>query len=219
LVFANPILPPVNFARISTILLLGAAPYGILEAQSFAGVVRDSTTGSAAANLWVTLRPASEARVESEGRTDSLGRFTLPALHSLYRVTFSLPNGVRRSIDSVTAPAAGTPREFWLPVSAAEREHMYFDFQVDRVASPRRQVAPRYPSFVSTGRLEGDVLIQIAVDSTGVPAPGTFVVLRSPGPEFTSAVFAALQEWTFAPAMRKGRAVRQLVQIPFNFRQ
>ena len=101
----------------------------------------------------------------------------------------------------------------------AEREHMYFDFEVDRVAAPRRRVAARYPTSVSTGRPDGEVLIQIAVDSTGVPVPASFVVLRTPSPEFTSAVFAALQEWTFTPAMRKGHAVRQLVQIPFAFRQ
>jgi TonB family protein len=218
-VLGNFIPRPVNFARISAIALFISVPNRNLEAQSFAGVVRDSATASGAAHLWVTLRPAGEPLVESQGWTDSLGRFSLPATHSLYRVTFSLSNGVRQSVDSVPTPAADKPREFWLPVSTAEREHMYFDFEVDRVAAPRRRVAPRYPTSVSTGRLAGEVLIQIAVDSAGGPVPASFVVLHTPGPEFTSAVFAAIQEWTFTPAMRKGHAVRQLVQIPFGFRQ
>jgi len=208
----------VTVARLLAFALVVSTPLA-LPAQSFSGFVKDSENGLGVAHLWVTLRATGAARVESEGWTDSSGHFTLPATHSLYRATFAMPNGIPLSIDSLTVVSAtpAQPREFALPVAVAEREHMYFDFEVDRVVTVGRRVPPNYPREVSPERRDGQVLIQIAIDSTGAPVLASFVVLRTPGAEFTQAVRDAVQYWSFAPAVKKGRAVRQLVQIPFEF--
>jgi len=45
----------------------------------------------------------------------------------------------------------------------------------------------------------------------------TFGVISSTNPKFTEAVQRALPDWAYAPAMKDGKRVRQLVQQPFTF--
>ena len=94
----------------------------------------------------------------------------------------------------------------------------YFDFQVEKpvVMAPGAQ-GPAYPDMLRTAGIEGQVLAQFVVDTTGRADMSTFKALKSDNDLFTTAVKNALQRMRFLPAEVGGRKVKQLVQQPFQF--
>jgi len=94
----------------------------------------------------------------------------------------------------------------------------YFDFQVEKpvVAAPGSQ-GPSYPDMLRSAGIEGQVLAQFVVDTTGRADMSTFKALRSDNDLFTTAVKNALGRMRFLPAEVGGRKVKQLVQQPFQF--
>src|SRR5262249_7426390 len=95
----------------------------------------------------------------------------------------------------------------------------YFEFQVESPVSARPGTAamPKYPAELRAANIEGSVLAQFTVDTTGTPVLETFKVLKTTHDLFTQAVKAALPGMRFSPALVGGRPVKQLVQMPFNF--
>jgi TonB family protein len=94
----------------------------------------------------------------------------------------------------------------------------YFEFQVEKQVSPDpRNVPPRYPDMLRSANVEGEVLMQFVVRTDGTPDTSTFKVLKSTHDLFTQAVRAALPRMRFFPAQVGGKAVKQLVQMPFQF--
>jgi protein TonB len=94
----------------------------------------------------------------------------------------------------------------------------YFDFQVEKpvVMAPGAQ-GPAYPDMLRTAGIEGTVLAQFVVDTTGRADMATFKALKSDNDLFTTSVKNALQRMRFLPAEVGGRKVKQLVQQPFQF--
>ena len=78
-----------------------------------------------------------------------------------------------------------------------------------------RTTMQRYVSI--TANVEGEVLAQFVLDVDGRPEMSTFKVLKSTHPMFTDAVEASLPNMKFSPALVGGLAVRQLIQMPFQF--
>src|SRR6266480_1521625 len=104
----------------------------------------------------------------------------------------------------------GTPQ----PVS----DQPYFEFQVEKqVAQIPGSGSPRYPDMLRSANVEGEVLAQFVVDTTGRAEMNTFKTLKSSHDLFTNAVKAALVNMRFYPAEVGGRKVKQLVQMPFVF--
>ena len=68
-----------------------------------------------------------------------------------------------------------------------------------------------------SANVEGEVLAQFVVDTTGRADMGTFKVLKSSHDLFTNSVRAALPQMRFYAAEIGGRKVKQLVQMPFQF--
>lgn len=94
----------------------------------------------------------------------------------------------------------------------------FFEFQVDEPAIVRESVPPRYPADLKRSGISGEVWAQFVVDETGRVNMRTFKSLKSPDPQFTAAVKAALPTWRLDPAIRHGKKVKQLVQQSFVFR-
>jgi protein TonB len=65
--------------------------------------------------------------------------------------------------------------------------------------------------------VEGEVLAQFVVDTTGRPEMNSYKVLKTTHELFGNAVKQALPGMRFIPAEVGGRKVRQLVQQPFSF--
>ncbi|HEY2377734.1 MAG TPA: TonB family protein [Gemmatimonadaceae bacterium] len=104
----------------------------------------------------------------------------------------------------------GTPQ----PVS----DQPYFEFQVEKqVAALPDNPRPRYPDMLRSANVEGEVLAQFVVDTTGRAEMNTFKVLKTSHDLFTNSVRSALANMRFYPAEVGGRKVKQLVQMPFVF--
>jgi periplasmic protein TonB len=94
----------------------------------------------------------------------------------------------------------------------------FFEFQVEKQV----QQIPgsgnlRYPDMLRSANVEGEVLAQFVVDTSGRYESGSFKVLKSSHDLFTAAVKNALPTMRFYPAEVGGRKVKQLVQQPFTF--
>src|SRR5436190_8929247 len=104
----------------------------------------------------------------------------------------------------------GTPQ----PVS----DQPYFEFQVEKqVAALPDNPRPRYPDMLRSANVEGEVLAQFVVDTTGRAEMNTFKVLKSSHDLFTNSVKSAIANMRLYPTGVGGRKVKQLVQMPFVF--
>ena len=102
--------------------------------------------------------------------------------------------------------------------SAPSKAPAYFEFQVERTALPLPGMrGVDYPPELRAQHVEGTVLAQFVVETSGRPDMRTFKVLRSSNDLFTRAVYDAVKQMRFQPAEIEGRAVRQVVQQPFVF--
>lgn len=100
----------------------------------------------------------------------------------------------------------------------ANENQTYFEFQVEKQVQPMPGNAPpHYPDMLRSANVEGEVLAQFVVDTTGRADMSTFKVLKSSHDLFTSAVRSALPNMKFYAAEVGGRKVKQLVQMPFQF--
>ncbi|HYW31142.1 MAG TPA: M56 family metallopeptidase [Gemmatimonas sp.] len=78
-------------------------------------------------------------------------------------------------------------------------------------------VGPTYPQALRDAGVEGAVLVAFVVDRDGSIDVSTIKVLKSDHPAFEAAVLEALPRARFTPPMIDGKAVRQLLQRPFQF--
>ena len=114
-----------------------------------------------------------------------------------------------------TKPApAGTVR----PTAAAHPDSVLRAFQVDTVAEPIPEtLAPRYPRELRSREVRGSVVAEFVVDTVGRIEPGTFRVISSDDPAFTTAVRDLLPGARFLPAINEGHLVPQIVRQTFLF--
>jgi TonB family protein len=77
---------------------------------------------------------------------------------------------------------------------------------------------PRIPYDVDLTTTPKKVLVSFVIDTTGRALDKTFKVIQSDHPSLTRAVWEALPKMRFIPArLKTGRAVKQMVQVPFEF--
>lgn len=95
----------------------------------------------------------------------------------------------------------------------------YFEFQVEKPAQAASgNPSPRYPEILKSSGVEGKVMAQFVVLETGRADMDTFKVLSSDNELFSNSVRAVLPQMRFLPAEIGGHKVRQLVQLPFEFK-
>ena len=96
---------------------------------------------------------------------------------------------------------------------------VYFTNQVTKPAElATRSLRPDYPDELRKIRFEGRVMVQFVVMEDGTPAMSTFKVVRSDNDQFSVAVRNVVPRLRFIPAELNGRKVKQLIQVPFDFR-
>jgi len=102
--------------------------------------------------------------------------------------------------------------------TAPAKDQPYFEFQVEKQVQQIPGTGNlHYPDMLRSASVEGEVLAQFVVDTTGRVDMSTFKVLKSSHEQFTQAVKNALPSMRFYPAEVGGRKVKQLVQQPFTF--
>jgi TonB family protein len=93
------------------------------------------------------------------------------------------------------------------------------EYQVDSaVVRYDNAAAPLYPPSLLRRRIEGNVIVQYVVDTSGMADTATFRVISATHNEFVKAVKDVLPLMRFRPALMGNRRVAQLVQQPFAFR-
>lgn len=79
--------------------------------------------------------------------------------------------------------------------------------------------APRYPDALRASRTPGMVLAQFVVDTLGrVDSANPITILSSTNELFSASVREVLPAMRFVPSLVDGRKVKQLAQVPFEFR-
>jgi len=104
------------------------------------------------------------------------------------------------------------------PTAGEKTKGTYFEFQITAAAKPKPDAPrPRYPDALRAANVEGEVVAQFVVDEDGSVLPETFKVLRTTDDQFTDAVRKVVPTMRFDAAQANGRAVKQLVTMPFTF--
>jgi len=90
--------------------------------------------------------------------------------------------------------------------------------QVDRQATYEEgSGVPVYPEALAKAQVRGRVVVAVVVSARGGVEPGTISVVTTTDTSFSKAAVDAAVRAQFAPAMLHGKAVRQLVRLPFEF--
>ncbi len=84
---------------------------------------------------------------------------------------------------------------------------------------PERLSGPplRYPAPLRAARIEGFVIIQFVIDTTGQVEPSSLRIAQSTHPAFEGPVRDVVRKSLYRPARVRGVAVRILVEMRFNF--
>jgi protein TonB len=101
--------------------------------------------------------------------------------------------------------------------AGVDPDKAYMDFQVEEQVQPISGTQVEYPESLRSSGIEGEVQAQFVVNENGRAEPGTFKVLNSPNPAFTSAVRKALPGMRFRAARIGNTKVSQVVQQSFKF--
>ena len=78
------------------------------------------------------------------------------------------------------------------------------------------QVMPRYPAAALRSGETGTVMVEVDVDSKGVPTDVS-IENRSGNRELDRAALSAVKQWRFQPALRDGKQVASTVMVPVQF--
>jgi TonB family protein len=174
-----------------------------------------------------SLVPSAFAPMLSEPASHLERRIAAMRPAQIVRVSAALGGGLAllalgfacslQSPDGVTAPRQG-PQRATAPVRVYDTT-TFREFQVEREVQPvANNAAPRYPDSLRAAKVEGEVVVQFVVDTSGRADMSTFKALKSSHPMFTSAVQASLPNMRFQPAEVGSHKVKQLLQMPFQFR-
>ena len=105
------------------------------------------------------------------------------------------------------------------PEQAFKPDDTFEEYEVDSAATrDPASGGPVYPDELRVKGVQGEVLVEFAVDTTGHADSTTFTVVEATHPEFAQAVREALPRMLFTPAVTRGRRVRQLVRLPMKFK-
>lgn len=198
---------------------MGASNSGIRNAVRFRGancaplVFIDGSPASAGEFDVDIIDPASVEGVEIY-----MGMLTVPA-------EFNAPRGLEHCgvIAVWSRPFRPSPRKE-KAVSQAELQKLVESaavYTADEVDSPARlerdSFSPVYPDSLWKTGTGGQAMVEFVVDGFGRVELAFFSVVSASHAEFGESVREALARARFAPAIKSGRRVRQIVQLPTRF--
>lgn len=169
--------------------------------------------------IYTSPRPMAPAPATSTASQSTVISDPLPSLPVL-RVPVVPPMGI--------PPITGNPRidvtEFGTGVAPntggnpGPASGIHTVATVDRIVMPRADnPSPDYPASLRSASVEGEVLVQFVVDTTGRVVPASITILRATHGLFGDSVRRWLLRTRYTPAEAGGRLVSQLVQQPIGF--
>ena len=101
--------------------------------------------------------------------------------------------------------------------SVADPTTIFQENDVERIAVLRNDVRPSYPEALRLAGVGGRVVVRFVVDTLGRVEHESVVVRESSHARFENAVRDVLPRMRFTPAQIAGKAVRMMVEMPFEF--
>lgn len=113
----------------------------------------------------------------------------------------------------------GAPTPAQLIAGLLERSEAFTAAAVDQPARPvdSPPIVPLYPDSLFEARVPGMVEVEFVVDATGRVRMDTFGLIWTTHRQLAEAVRRSLPTAGFVPAVRGGRNVPQVMQLPFEF--
>ena len=165
--------------------------------------------GGSSTMLWLLLLLTIAAGLWWMSRDTAGSAFNAPA-PALDGSASTLPAPVAdegTAAVAATAPAKKATTSKRTPAVRRDREPQL-------IASS--QVMPRYPAAALRSGETGTVMVEVAVDSKGVPTDVS-IENRSGNRELDRAALSAVKQWRFQPALRDGTQVASTVMVPVQF--
>ena len=116
------------------------------------------------------------------------------------------------------APVVGAPDAPVVPGVPPGDGQPYTPAAVDELPDVLAGPVPFYPERLRQAGIEGQVVLEIVVDTLGRAEPGSIRVVATPHQEFVAPAKDYVRGALFRPARVNGRAVRVLVRVPIAFR-
>jgi len=85
----------------------------------------------------------------------------------------------------------------------------------DQAPRPIKITRPQYPQEAFVKKIEGTVIVEILIDSTGAVVRAR---VTQSIPALDAAALQTVREWRFSPAIKHGRPVSTIAQAPVTFR-
>lgn len=100
------------------------------------------------------------------------------------------------------------------PADVEEIEWVKVEIKPQVLSQPK----PKYPDIAKRSGLEGAVIIEFVVDTTGAVLPGSAKVIAArPEGIFEEAALDAIYKWKFSPGQQRDRKVRVRWRQPIKF--
>jgi protein TonB len=77
---------------------------------------------------------------------------------------------------------------------------------------------PQYPEMLRQAGVQGRVIVQAVIDTTGRAIPSSLKIMQSPHAGFDQNAKSYVMQALFRPGRVSGRAVKVLVNVPIDFR-
>jgi periplasmic protein TonB len=113
---------------------------------------------------------------------------------------------------------SGTGVEGGVAGGVVPSDAVYLEAVVEEKPSVLSAPLPPYPELLRQAGIQGRVLIQAIVDTSGRAEPNSIRIARSPNPGFDQPSLNWMRQALFRPARVHGRAVRVLVEVPLEYR-
>jgi len=138
------------------------------------------------------------------------------------------PTDMPTSIPPVTLGPVLDPARLRATLSSGEtgaragdpivRGRAFAEAEVDEAVQVVQQPSPRYPPALQQALIEGKVVVEFVIDTTGQVERGSLRVTASTRKEFEAAALEAIEASLFRPARVGGQVVRQRTSQSIVFR-
>ncbi|MSR05639.1 MAG: energy transducer TonB [Gemmatimonadetes bacterium] len=113
--------------------------------------------------------------------------------------------GIEKGISNLTTDVKVDPGAAFIEALVDEKPALMSQVQLD------------YPDLLRQAGIEGTVLVEVIIDTTGHAEPASMRIVQSSNRAFELSARDAVLKSLYRPGRVRGQAVRVLVQVPINF--
>lgn len=95
---------------------------------------------------------------------------------------------------------------------------VYLEAVVEEKPEPLSGPPLQYPELLRQAQIQGRVLVEAIIDTSGRAEPNSIKIVQSPHPGFDQPAKNYMRQALFRPARVHGRPVRVLVRLPIDFK-